>query len=171
MIDLPVVSTESWLVRPALEVAGLGLVEGRGHLVNNGVDVGSGEGPGSELKITVDILLPEVLVRKEAVPPRKGEVIRSSGPRGGIVVPAIRRIHRPVEVPDRTILDLPSPLFVEVGAQAECIRIQGKNIEEVMIDPGIDVNIAGIPGDRVSVVWRFEGRIHGVDVVPNPRGL
>ena len=89
MIHFSLVAPEAGLVRPALEVAHLGLIEGAGHAVDDGVYVCGGKGAVSQLEVAIDVLLPEIFIGEEAVPPRVGEVVGTPGPGGGIIVPAV----------------------------------------------------------------------------------
>ena len=62
VINLALVAPKTWLVRPAPEVPRLGLVQGLGHLVNDGVYIGRGKSSVSQLKVAVNVLLDLVFV-------------------------------------------------------------------------------------------------------------
>ena len=67
-------------------------------------------------------------------------------------VTAVGRALAAVEVPERPHRDLLVEVFVEIAAEAEGIDVPGEGVKDMMVQPGTDIDIGGVAGQRVGVV-------------------
>ena len=141
---------------PSLRVADLRLAEFVGHRIDRGVEGGRAEGAVLSQGVpAVDVLLPEIDILEEFVPPDVVMIVGAVAgavPALGVVVAAVGRIEGPVEVPERAHLELAVAFLMDEGAQPEGIDVHRQHVEQVVIDPRIDVDIAGVAKLRIGRV-------------------
>ena len=130
--------------------------------------------------------MPEVGVGKEALPPAdalQGRIAEVVGalvaagldvPEAGIEaadVTAIGRALAAVEVPKRSHADLLAEVFVEITAEAQGIDVPGEGVKDVMVEPGINIDIGGVAGQGVGVVGPPERGTELGKIARNVAGL
>ena len=152
---------------PAAGFAGLGLGQLAAEVGDDGEDMVGGEGGAAQVGPAVNPALPEVGIGEEALPPAdalQGRIAEIVGalvaaglhiPEAGIEatdVTAVGHALAAVEVPERPHADLLAAVLVEVAAEPEGIDVPGEGVKDVMVKPGIDIDVGGVAGQRVGVV-------------------
>ena len=145
----------------------MGLAQLAVEIGNDREDMIGGEDAATQVGPAIDPSLPEIGIRKKALPPtdalqgRIAEIVRPlvaarlNVPKAGIEatdITAISRALATVEVPERSHGELLAAIFIEITAQAQRIDVPGEGVEDMMVQPGIDVNIGGVAGQRVGVI-------------------
>ncbi len=108
-------------VGPALEIASLRLPDLFRHPVDRRFQALRAEGAATQGEPPVDILLPEVDVLEESVPPDIVEIVGAVAgamPAFGIVVASVRRIQSAVKIPQGAHFQFAVASLVQVRAQA-----------------------------------------------------
>ena len=126
-----------------------------------------GEGGATQVGPAIDPSLPEVGVGKEALPPAdalQGRIAEIVGalvaaglhvPEAGIEaadVTIVGRALAAVEVPKRSHAELLTEVFVEVAAQAQGIDVPSEGVKNMVVEPGINIDIGGVADQGVGVV-------------------
>jgi len=175
LIDLTLeTAVTGTLAGPLLVVAPLGFPNLIGHRIDRRVETLGAERALAKREPPVDVLLPKIGVLEEAVPPDVAEIVRAiagAAPSLGVVVPAVGRIQRPVEIPQRSHLQLSAAILVQVRAQPKRIHVHRQHVQQVVIDERIHVDVPGVPAGRIGEVGSVERIFERIEVPANPRRL
>ena len=118
--------------------------------------------------VSVDVPLKEVGVVKQLSPPETSEpvtrfakevrtkVATLAAPCQRVIIATVSRFDRAVKVSDRSKLDFLANILVEERTQTLRVDIHRNNVEQMVINPGIDLNVFGIAFDRIIGVRPLE---------------
>jgi len=135
------------------------------------MDVSHAKGGLSQGLVPIDVTLPEIQVSEHVVPPGIIEKVRtpvtaSTAPNPRIGVAPIGGSQCTVEIPDGTENEFAISGFVEIATQTEGVHIESKDVEEVMVDGGIDVDHTGITAFAVRQGGLGQGSAHVLEEGP-----
>ena len=145
---------------PLIEIPGGGLVEHRPPLIDKGHDLLIPKRTATQL-IPARPVGPRPgavsyggLISEERTVPAKLEIPGPSISPGIIPgsriggTPVIGAAHRAVKIPDGPHLERPPTVLEHIAAETEGVYILGIDIQNVMVDPGADIDIVPVVGDN-----------------------
>ena len=159
-------------LRPLGGIAGEGFrADGRGLGVGEREEAGVGQHALAERLPAVDPILHKFGIAREGTPPADLPEIHGAGDvpdvgnRGG---EERRRSEGAVEVPNWAGDELTAAVFREISAADERVEIGGKDVEQVMIDPGGPVDVVEVfTGRETESKFVEEGVFHLLDIGPD----
>ena len=138
----------AWSLPPLLEIADLRFGHLRGQLIDHRVQARAAPDRLSQFGIAVDIGLPEAGVLEQLSEPGIAVGIGREEIRATRVVPSLRivittigRFHAAVTVPRWAVFDLGAAILEEIGAQTKSIDVVRQHVDQMVVDPRIDVDI------------------------------
>src|SRR5687768_9374473 len=131
-------------LRPAAEVSIRGVTNLARQAVNEAIEVVWRELTVQQRREARPVSRPEVGIAKEEPPPSLVEVIGRI-PRlipllGFGCARVVRSPQAAIEIPHRARRQATAALLVKVRAEAQAIDVLGQRVDDVVVDPGIDVD-------------------------------
>ena len=164
-------SADWWRCPPGL-LAHLGFLDLIIETVNDAQEGAARILIGSERLVAINPALPEVRVAEQPVPPVDSDggaaeevgalvavdVGRIGAPNPWIerTVVSLRGVSNPagaqaaVAIPRRSLFNRLGPIFEEKAAEAVSIDVEADVVGDVVLDPGVDIQVSGVAGDRIG---------------------